>query len=69
MTPVEEREEGHAGARPGGIPVLTEEAELRCAESQADGVPCASVVTACAECPRAEAVPAPRGTGERPPRP
>jgi hypothetical protein len=41
------------------------ESEAHCAEYQADGVPCASVVMACAECPRAEAGGSP-GAAERP---
>ncbi len=64
MIPVEDREEGRAGAAP-----LPAGGEARCGESQADGVPCASVVTACAECPRAEPIAAPTvapGAARRP---
>jgi hypothetical protein len=43
-----------AGAENHGLFPIPSESEAHCAEYQADGVPCASVVTVCAECPRAE---------------
>jgi hypothetical protein len=55
----------HAGAENHGVSPIPSDSEARCAEYQADGVPCASVVTACAECPRAEAGESP-GAEERP---
>jgi 2-oxoisovalerate ferredoxin oxidoreductase beta subunit len=38
-----------------GVSSVREESQRRCAEAQADGVPCDNVETACAECGRADA--------------